>query len=114
MEMVVPNLRPLKHEKECETKTVTSTPSSGKSIPNFHNRLHLGKLLHAAEICFQKHASTLDVAIVTKGGPSRLKNKFFKLSESFNSEAQGFLEIFDEVYMGGGTMCPPPPIPWMG
>ena len=35
-------LRSLKHKKVCETKIVTSTPSSGISNPKFHNTLHLG------------------------------------------------------------------------
>ena len=38
MEILVPNLRSLRHEKECETKIVARTPSSGISRPNFHNR----------------------------------------------------------------------------
>ena len=40
----------------------------------------------------------------------------FNLSESFKSVAQGGLEIFEEVYlgMGGGTMCPPPPLVGIG
>ena len=34
----------------------------------------------------------------------------FKLSESFKSVAQGLLEIFEVVYLGGGggAECPPP------
>ena len=40
-----------------------------------------------------------------------LKISSFEKSESFNSVAQGVLEIFQKVYLGGGggTMCPPPP-----
>ena len=66
---------------------------------------------------FLKAASTLDVAMVTKGGQRRLKNYFvlkitsFKLSESFQSVP---LAVLEEVYLGGGggggrAMCPPPP-----
>ena len=42
MVVVVLILRLMKHEKECEMKTVTRTPSSGILIPNFHNRFHSG------------------------------------------------------------------------
>ena len=41
MEIVSPNLRSLKHEKEYETKIVTRTPSSRISSPNYHRILHL-------------------------------------------------------------------------
>ena len=41
MEILLPKLRWLKHEKGCKTKIVTRTPSSGISRPNFHDRLHL-------------------------------------------------------------------------
>ena len=57
---------------------------------------------------FQKHASTLCVAMVTKGW-KRFENYIFVLkinslqfSESFKSLAQGVFEIFEEVYRGGG------------
>ena len=36
-----------------------------------------------------------------------LKITSFKMSKSFNSVAQGVLEIFEEVCGGGGAMCPP-------
>ena len=42
MEIVLLILRSLKHEKECETKTVTRTPSCGIFSPNFHNRIQFG------------------------------------------------------------------------
>ena len=42
MKVVLSNLRLSKHEKECETKIVTRTPSSEISSPHFHNRLRLG------------------------------------------------------------------------
>ena len=42
MVVVVFILRSMKHEKECETKTVTRTPSRGILSPNLHNRFHLG------------------------------------------------------------------------
>ena len=45
-----------------------------------------------------------------------MKNKclFFNLihlncQESFKSVAQGVPEIFEEVYLGGGAQCAPPP-----
>ena len=47
-----------------------------------------------------------------QGWAEVVENKFLfcklvKLSESFESVAQGVLEIFEEVYLGGGgTMCP--------
>ena len=41
MVVVVFILRSMKHEKECETKTVTRTPSSRISSPNLHNRFQL-------------------------------------------------------------------------
>ena len=131
MLIVLSNLRPLKHKKECGIKFATMTASSGISSPNSHNRLHLGysswKLAKTFEFCeafvwrlpkfvVQKHASTLDVALVTKGGRMRLKtdlkNKLSKLSENLKFVAQGVLEIFDKVYLGG-TLCPPPPS-WLG
>ena len=84
MEIVLPDLRLLKHEKECETKTVTRTLLSGISSPNFHNRLHLGhyswkwqkktssfgKLLHenGRNVLFKNMRQLLDIAMVTKGG----------------------------------------------
>ena len=43
-----------------------------------------------------------------------LKMSSFKLSECLKSVAEGVLEIFQEVYLGGGgggTMCP---LPWLG
>ena len=54
--------------------------------------------------------------MVTKGGRRRLKIHFvlqsspLKLSESFKSIAQGVLQIFEEVYLGG-KICSPP---WLG
>ena len=44
MVVVVFLLRSLKHEKECETKTVTRTPYN-----DFHNRFHLGQFMEIAE-----------------------------------------------------------------
>ena len=65
--------------------------------------------MKTAKMCFTKHASTLDVTLVTKDRPRRYKKGIFvlktrscKLSESFNSIAEGVLEIFEEVYLGGG------------
>ena len=45
-----------------------------------------------------------------------LKISLFEKSESFNSVAQGVLEIFWKVYLGGGggggaAQCAPPPPP---
>ena len=74
--------------------------------------------MKTAEMCFSKHASTLSVAMVTKGGWGGLKITVcfeissFKLSESFKSVAQGVLEIFEEVYLG--EKCAPPPPLWLG
>ena len=44
MVVVVLILRSMKHKKECETKTVARTPSSGILGQNLHNRFHLGHL----------------------------------------------------------------------
>ena len=41
MVVVVFILRSMKHEKECETKTVTRTPSSRILSPNLHTRFQL-------------------------------------------------------------------------
>ena len=54
--------------------------------------------------------------MLTKGGQGRLKiNIFlirsFKLSEYFKSEFQGVLEIFEEVYRGGGGGQSPTTLP---
>ena len=89
---------------------------------NSKNSSSSGELLHeTAELCFQKHASALDVAMVTKDGRRRLKNNFFvlksssfKLSESFKSVAQGVVEILEEVYLGKGAQYLPPPPSWLG
>ena len=43
-----------------------------------------------------------------------LKISLFKLSESFESIAQGVLEIFEKVYLGGGGDVPPPPLVGIG
>ena len=42
MVVVVFILRSMKQEKECKTKIVTRTPSSGILSPNLHNRFHVG------------------------------------------------------------------------
>ena len=128
--IVLSNLRSLKHER-ARNDIVTMTSSSGTSSRNFLNRLHFrysswklanssssGELLHENGRNFSKHASTLDVAMVTNGRQRRLKSNFvlklksFNFSDSFKSVPQGGLEILDEVYLGGGggTMCPP----WLG
>ena len=88
MVVVVLILRSMKHEKECETKTVTTTPSSGILRPNRHNRFHLGHPSKIKQKTFEfwgdfawkllkyvvrKHASTLGVAMVTKGGRRQLE-----------------------------------------
>ena len=39
-------------------------------------RVLVSVLMKTAEMFFQKHALTLDVAMVTNGGRRRLKNKF--------------------------------------
>ena len=69
-------------------KIVNRTPSSGISSPKFPQQTTFELLfmeiakknveicMKTAEMCFQKHVSTLDVAMVTKGGRRRLKNKF--------------------------------------
>ena len=64
----------------------------------------------------QKHVSSLDGAMVTKGGLRRLKDNFVlwklvKLSERLKSVAQADIDIFEEVYLGRGVQCAPPPPP---
>ena len=95
MEIILPNLRSLKHENEYEMKIVTRTPSSGISSPNFHNRLHWGHsswnwhkiiqfwLAFACKLTkcvVHKNASTLDIAMAIKGGRRRLKINFFSVN----------------------------------
>ena len=124
--VVVYSIKAGKRRKLSETKIVTRTQSSRISSPNFHIRLLRDTLKGHSEnvefwwafvwklpkYIFQKHASTLDVAMVTKGGQRRLENIFvlkntsFKLSESFEPTAKGVLQIFEEVYQG--ARCRPP------
>ena len=81
MVIALPILRPFKHEKECETKTCHQDTIKRNILPKFPQQttfdtpfMEIAK--HASssgeilqEKCvFQKHASTLDVAMVTKGG----------------------------------------------
>ena len=75
-------------EKECNTKIVTMTPTSEVSSPDFHHSFHFGHssrklakhfefwgdLRKTAEMYFQNHVSIFEVAMVTKGGRSQLKN----------------------------------------
>ena len=67
--IVLSNLRS-KHEKECETKVVTMTLSSGISSPNFHNRLHLGyslwKLAKPFEFLEPLHENYRNVSLKNK------------------------------------------------
>ena len=69
---------------------------------------------------FQKHASTLDVVMVTRVGEGGwkiiffvLKISSFKLSEKVKSVAQGALDIWGNApgVGGGGAQCAPP---WLG
>ena len=96
-------VRSMNHEKECETKTVTRTPSripfSTPFMEKAENCRVLGKTV---EIRCSKHASTLGIAMVTKGGRRQLKTKCiflkissFEKSDSFNSVAQGVLEMLE-------------------
>ena len=76
-----------------------------------------GDLLHEkTEMCFFKTFVNFGCCYGNQGLANVVENNFFflqnsscKLSENFESVAQGVLEIFEEVYReGGGTMPPPP------
>ena len=95
MEIVLPILRSLKHEKSAKRKL-----SPGRHLEEYLAQIfttdYSSAILHGsskkhrvlvsfgmktAEMPFSKHASTLNVAMVTKGGRRRLKTKllFFNL-----------------------------------
>ena len=124
MEIGLPCLRLLKHEKDSDMKTVTRTPSGGISSPHFHKRLHLGQspwkkqkhvefwLAFAWQHCrnvFFKSIRQLWRCYGNQRWAKAVENSFlvlkissFKLSESLKSVAQGVLEIFEEMDLEGG------------
>ena len=115
MEIVLPNLRSLNTEKKAKQKMAPGcNPAEYKTqfflTDYIWNDLHektkniqfwSAFALNLPKCIFTKHASTLDVAVVTKDGRRRLKIVFlfsklvFIFSESFKSIAQGVLEIFE-------------------
>ena len=76
--------------------------------------------MKTVEICCSKTCVNFGRCYGNQGWAETVENQIlflkissFDKSESFNSVAQGVLEIFWKVYLGGGggTMCPPPPPP---
>ena len=116
MVVVVFILRSMKHEKECETKNVTRTPSSGILSPNLHKQIPFRTpfidlaehfrvwgdfVWKLVEICCSKTCFNFGRCYGNQGWAETVENQtlFFKISsfdksESFNSLAQGVLEIF--------------------
>ena len=71
--------------------------------------------MKTAEMCFSKTCINLGRCYGNQGWVRRLKIfvlkiSSFKFSESFKPVAQDVLEIFEEVYRGGGggAQCTPP------
>ena len=71
-----------------------------------------------AKLCFSKTCVSFGRCYANQGWAEAVERKniglktiLFKFSESLKSVAQGVLEIFEEVYLGWGTMCPPPSLP---
>ena len=133
MDIVLPRLRSLKHEKSVKRKLSPGGHQAGYH-PLISTTDYIWDTLHGnskknvefwwafawklPKCGVQKHASTLYVAMVTKGGRSWFKISFlfwhfasFNLSESFTLVAQGVLEKFEEVYLGGGGAQS---TPWLG
>ena len=70
--------------------------------------------MKTVEICCSKTCVNFGRCYGNQGWAETVENQIrflkissFEKSESFNSVAQGVLEIFWKVYLGG-TMCPPP------
>ena len=138
MMVILSILKSLKHEKERETKIVPRMPDKQNIKPNFPQQIpfrtvfmeivktsNFGELLHENcrtmlfktcinfGHCFGKQGWVEAVEIQI----CALKITSMKLSESFSSVPQGALEMFHEVYLGGGggAQCvpiPPPPFGW--
>ena len=75
--------------------------------------------MKTAEMRFSKTCVNFERCYGNQGWAEAVKKyvfifqfNLFKLSESFKSVAQGVPEIFEEVYLGGHNVPPPPP--WLG
>ena len=74
--------------------------------------------MKTVEICCSKTCVNFGRCYGNQGWAEAVENQMlflnissFEKSESFNSVAQGVLEIFQKVYLGGGAQCAPPPCP---
>ena len=104
------NLSPGRYQADYQALTSTTDYIWDTLHGNSTKTSRSGELLHeTAKMCFSKKcvnfgrcygnhglAEAFEKSIIV------LKISSFKFAESFKSVAQGVLEIFEQVYMGGG------------